>query len=170
MNIKKTQKNKMNTIQPNYTETLSEPWFSLISLGLKVVEGRRNKGRFHDMKVGDIVEWTNEDFLPRSVFTKITDKKYYKTFREYLDNEGLQKCLPGMPDIEHGLSVYFKYYTKEDELKYGVAAIHFELLNSNNELEKLTKNELIEICKKRKITNYSSKNKKSLISLIQHNK
>lgn len=151
----------MNSIKPDYKESLSEPWFSLISLGLKIVEGRRNKGRFHDMKVGDIVEWTNDDFLPRSVFTKITGKKYYKTFKEYLEKEGLQNCLPGMPDIEHGLSVYFKYYTKEDEKKYGVVAIHFELLKN------LTKNELIELCKKNKISNYSSKNKKEILSLIE---
>jgi len=157
----------MNIIKPNYTENLSEPWFSLISLGLKVVEGRKNKGRFYDMKIGDIVEWTNEDFLPRSVFTKITNKKYYKTFEEYLKKEGLQKCLPGMPDMKHGLSVYFKYFTKEDELKYGVVAIQFELLNDYNGLENLTKNQLIKICKKKNITNYSSKNKKTLISLIK---
>jgi ASC-1-like (ASCH) protein len=29
-----------------YNEHLSEPWFSLISLGLKTVEGRKNKGKF----------------------------------------------------------------------------------------------------------------------------
>jgi len=38
-----------------YTENVSEPWFSLINLGLKTVEGRKDKGRFHDMKVGDII-------------------------------------------------------------------------------------------------------------------
>ena len=41
--------------KPNYTETVSEPWFTLISMGLKSVEGRKNKGRFKEMKVGDIV-------------------------------------------------------------------------------------------------------------------
>lgn len=43
-------------IEKNYTETISEPWFSLISLGLKTVEGRKNKGRFKEMKIGDIIE------------------------------------------------------------------------------------------------------------------
>jgi ASC-1-like (ASCH) protein len=50
--------------KPNYTETVSEPWFTLISMGLKSVEGRKNKGRFKEMKVGDIVAWTNNDFAP----------------------------------------------------------------------------------------------------------
>ena len=109
-------------------EYLSEPWFTLISLGLKTVEGRKNKGRFKEMKVGDIVEWTNDDFKPRKVLTRITEKKNYKTFEEYLRKEGLQKCLPGMPSIEHGLSVYFKYFTKEDEAKYGVTAIRIQVI------------------------------------------
>lgn len=29
----------MNFIKPNYVETLSEPWFTLIAMGLKIVEG-----------------------------------------------------------------------------------------------------------------------------------
>ncbi len=111
-----------------YIENVSEPWFSLISLGLKTVEGRKNKGRFKDMNVNDVIEWTNNDFKPRSVLTKITKKKEYNTFKEYLETEGLNKCLPGIPTIEHGLSVYFKYFTKEDEEQFGVVAIGLKLL------------------------------------------
>jgi hypothetical protein len=36
---------RMN-FEPKYLETLSEPWITLISLGLKTLEGRKNKGRF----------------------------------------------------------------------------------------------------------------------------
>jgi ASC-1-like (ASCH) protein len=80
------------------------------------------------MKIGDIVEWNNDDFKHRSVKTRIIGKNNYKTFEEYLNTEGLQKCLPGMPSIEHGLSVYFKYFTKEDEAQFGVTAIQLELI------------------------------------------
>ena len=55
-------------------------------------------------------------------------KAEYKTFAEYLETEGLNKCLPGMPNLEHGLSVYFKYYTKEEESEFGVIAIRIELI------------------------------------------
>jgi ASC-1-like (ASCH) protein len=80
------------------------------------------------MEVGDIIQWTNDDFNNRTVLTKIINKVEYNTFLEYLNNEGLEKCLPGMPSLEHGLSVYFKYFTKEDEEKFGVIAIHLELI------------------------------------------
>jgi len=109
-----------------YSENLSEPWFSLIALGLKTVEGRKNKGRFKEMQVGDIVEWKNNDFKPRSILTRIIGKQEYNTFEEYLEKEGLENCLPGIPSMEHGLSVYFKYFTKEEEAEFGVVAIKLE--------------------------------------------
>ena len=118
-------KNIINSIKPNYVESILEPWFSLILLGLKTVEGRRNKGKFKEIKVGDIIQWNNFNFKPRSVLTKITGKHIYPTFREYLEKEGLNKCLPGMEKfgIEDGLSIYYKYFTKEDEKEFGVVAI-----------------------------------------------
>ena len=125
ININKPSYNKMDI---KYIEHLSEPWFSLISLGLKTVEGRKNKGKFKEMKVGDIIQWTNDDFDNRTVLTKLIKKVEYDTFADYLNNEGLENCLPGMPSLEHGLSVYFKYFTKEDEKEFGVIAIHLELI------------------------------------------
>jgi len=110
-------------MEPNWRENLSEPWFTLISLGLKTVEGRKNKGRFKDMKVGDIIEWKNDDFMPRTILTRLIKKTEYDTFEKYLIGEGLQKCLPGIPSLEHGLSVYFKYNTKEEEREFHVVAL-----------------------------------------------
>lgn len=120
--------NSDNLIKPDYIEHLSEPWFSLISLGLKTVEGRRNKGKFANMQVGEIVKWFNNDFEPRHIYTKITGKTVYDTFENYLNSEGLENCLPGIQTLPIGLSVYFKYYTKEDEKNFGVVAIKFELI------------------------------------------
>jgi len=124
----RTKKHHNKKMEPKYREHLSEPWFSLIALGLKTVEGRRNKGIFKEMLVGDLIEWHNEDFKPRSIITRVSRKAVYSTFQEYLETEGLQKCLPGMPSIEHGLSVYFKYFTKEQENEFGVMAIELELI------------------------------------------
>ena len=128
INLKRMDKLNLSDIEPNYKETVSEPWFSLISMGLKSVEGRKNKGRFKEMKVDDVILWTNNDFAPREVLTRITGKAEYNTFREYLETEGLDKCLPGIKDIDIGLSVYYKYFTKEDEKEFGVIAIRLELV------------------------------------------
>ncbi len=66
---------------PKYSENLSEPWFSLIQLVLKTTEGRKNRGRFAEMQPGDVVEWKNETFMPRSFLTRVTGKATYKTFK-----------------------------------------------------------------------------------------
>jgi ASC-1-like (ASCH) protein len=60
------------------------------------------------------------------VLTKIVRVKTYDTFEDYLREEGLESSLPSINDIETGLSVYFKYFTKEDESQYGVIAIQIE--------------------------------------------
>lgn len=110
-------------------ESLSEPWFSLISLGLKTVEGRLDRGHFKSLQIGDLIQWTNNNFLERTVITRVVAKRNYFSFREYLDTEGLQNCLPGIPSLAHGLSVYYKYYTTADEETYGVVAIELDLVN-----------------------------------------
>ena len=122
------EKGKQQTKTKKMIEHVSEPWYTLISLGLKTVEGRRNKGKFKELAVGDIIEWKNDDFKPRSVQTRVIGKVFYPTFAAYLEGEGLQKCLPGMPSLEHGLSVYYKYYTKADEAEFGVIAIQLALV------------------------------------------
>ena len=128
-NYNNNNNNNMDKVT-TYKEHLSEPWFTLISLGKKTVEGRKNKGKFKDMNVDDIIIWFNDDFKHREVKTRITRKAIYKTFEEYLTTEGLDKCLPGMGNysIEHGLSVYFQYFTKEQEKEFGVVAIELQVL------------------------------------------
>lgn len=65
---------------------LSEPWFTLIKLGIKNVEGRLNKGKFKELKEGDIIEWYNDDFNHRSFLTKVIKKNriciIYRIFKK----------------------------------------------------------------------------------------
>jgi ASC-1-like (ASCH) protein len=122
----------------NYSQHLSDIWFTLINLGLKTVEIQLNKGDFSKMNIGDVIEWINDDFnertcfteiVPkRSCFTKIIAKTEYKSVEDYLNVEGLDNCLPGIPSLEHGLNLYYNYFSKEDEDKYGIVAIKIELL------------------------------------------
>jgi ASC-1-like (ASCH) protein len=126
---RKFKGNDKPIMEPTNSINVSEPWFSLILLGIKTVEGRLNKNRFKEMKEGDIVEWSNNDFGPRKVVTKIVKKTFYKSFNEYLNSEGIENCLPGINNIKDGLAVYYKYYKKEDEVEFGVTAIKVEILN-----------------------------------------
>jgi ASC-1-like (ASCH) protein len=101
---------------------LSEPWFTLIALNIKTVEGRKNKLKFKDLTVGDTIQFYNDDFMLRTVETKIVSKTIYSSFREYLIQEGIDRCVPGQPTLNHALSVYYKYYSEEDVADCGVAS------------------------------------------------
>ena len=129
MKNKKFRGTDKSLMEINYRENVSEPWFTLISLGIKTIEGRLNKNRFKEMKISDIVEWSNNDFGPRSVLTRIVKKTNYDSFENYLRTEGMYKCLPGIDGVPNGLNVYYKYYTKENEKEFGVIAIQVELVS-----------------------------------------
>ena len=119
--------------KPNYVKNVGEPWFTLISLGLKKVEGRLNIGSFSQMEAGNIVEWTNNDFgSQRQAITRIKRKAQYATFREYLEKECLVNCLPGIKSLDTGVAVYHKYYSPAEEVASGVVAIELEVLLTNS--------------------------------------
>lgn len=108
---------------------VSEPWFTLMKLKLKTCEGRLNKGYFADMKKDDCILFLNKNFnFDRSFRVKITSIHHYDSFESYLKSEKLSKCLPGIDTISNGTKVYYKYYNKEDEKKYGIAAIRLKVL------------------------------------------
>ena len=70
-----------------------------------------------------MIKWWNNDFdKGRVCFTKIINI----TFEEYLIDKGLKNCLPGMPNMEHWLDVY--YFGKEDETKYRVVSFELEII------------------------------------------
>jgi ASC-1-like (ASCH) protein len=109
-----------------YEKNLSEPWFTLIKLGIKKVEGRLNKGDFANMNIGDFILFTNNEFgVERKFYIEIKNIVYYDNFQTYLENETLERCLPGIDNIEDGCNVYYKYYKKSDELQYKIKAFVF---------------------------------------------
>ena len=111
-----------------YTKHLSEPWFSLIKIGAKKCEGRLHKGDFSLMKKGDIIIFENNDLdFARSFHCEITSICSYTSFKNYLESETLEKCLPGIDTIEEGVNVYYKYY-KEDEKKYPINAFRLRVI------------------------------------------
>ena len=111
---------------PIYEKNLSEPWFSLIKLKIKKVEGRLNKGDFANINIGDFILFTNNEFgFERKFKIKIINISYYDNFQKYLEKETLKRCLPGINTIKDGLNIYYKYYSKSDELKYKIKAFTF---------------------------------------------
>lgn len=110
-----------------YRKHLSEPWFSLVALGIKTVEGRLYKGDFSKINIGDVITFYNDDFNIRECTVVITKITRHKSFDLYLRRETLKKCLPTFRTVADGLNVYYKYFTREQEEQYGIVAFHMEL-------------------------------------------
>ena len=106
-----------------YNISVSEPWFTLIKMGLKSREGRLNKTKFAKLKVNDIVIWTYKN---KSCKTKIVNINKYDSFRDMIKKETLKRTLPGVPTIDCGVEVYRQYYSEELEKKFGVLAIELK--------------------------------------------
>lgn len=109
---------------------LSEPWFSLVSTGNKVYEGRLgNNVEFKNAEIGSKIVWYNDDLgFRREVSTKITSKSRFKSFGTMLRSKGISKCLPTVKTVEQGETVYRKYYPDEKVAMSGVLCIGLEIV------------------------------------------
>ena len=95
---------------------ISEPWFSLINFKLKTVEARENKGDIEKMNTGDLIIFFNTDLgWNRKIVVEITKVHYYDNFQEYLEEEKLENCFPGLETIEEGIKICGKYSKKLEE-------------------------------------------------------
>lgn len=127
--VSETPVKKVKEEPKELIKNLSEPWFSLIKLKLKKVEGRLNKDDFIEINKNDIIIFQNNDFgFRRSFNVKISSVHEYNSFNELLINESIDKVLPGIDTIEHGIEIYRKYYSKQEEDRYKVKAIRMLVL------------------------------------------
>jgi ASC-1-like (ASCH) protein len=104
--------------------TVNEPWFIYIMNGQKTVEGRLRKGKFLDLKRGDIVTIINSENT--RITKKIKRVTNYISFSNMIILEGIDNILPGVHTLEEGIQIYRQFYTKEMEEEFGVIAIEIE--------------------------------------------
>lgn len=99
------------------TINLQEPYRFLVLTGKKTIEGRLNKGKFAAIKIGDIFE-----VKPELIRFRVIGKNNYPSFKDMLANEGLKNVVPDKKNMVEALKVYRKYFSKEQEKKFGVVA------------------------------------------------
>lgn len=111
-----------------HNKHLDEPWYSLVLLGIKTVEGRINDERVSNIKIGDSIVFINNELgYERSCRVKITCIVNYDSLQSYLENETIANCLPGVDNMNNALRIYYSYFTTNDEIEYGIKALSLNI-------------------------------------------
>lgn len=105
-----------------------------------------NKNHFQNFKINDIIKFVNDEYKNDFCFMLVTNIDKFDTFKNYLENKGLQNCLPNIKNIDDGLNEYYKFNTLKDEVKYGVVSFSLKKLNYKIiEERNITKPSIIDI-------------------------
>lgn len=103
-----------------------------IIAGRKTVEGRLNRSKFAKYEVGDIIklrrdirqpDGTLQDGEPDAARVKVVAIRQYQNFLDMVTAEGFKKVIPLATTAKEAADEYNKYYSLEDQAKYGVLAI-----------------------------------------------
>ena len=104
-------------------------YFDLIRTERKVVEGRLKKPSLDSIKIHQVIHFISSIHIQNKLEARVTYLKTYLSFREMLHYEGLDRCLPGVRTLEEGINIYYGFPSyREDEKRYGVLAIGFQLI------------------------------------------
>lgn len=106
-----------------------------IIAGRKTIEGRLNKGKFAEYKVGDVVSLRRDirdengvlqDGEADAARVKILAIRQYANFLGMVTTEGYEKVIPDAATAQAAADEYNKYYSSQDQVRYGVLAIEIQ--------------------------------------------
>jgi len=111
----------------NHICHLNHEYFELVRDNKKSVEVRLNDEKRQNYHVGDIIKFVDCD-TDESVIVKISGLSYYYSFDDLIDNYPLDLLGFYGKSKSYVKDVYHNIYNENDEKKYHVVAINFELL------------------------------------------
>ena len=98
--------------------------YNLVNNNIKDIEIRINDEKRRKLKIGDIITIINRG--NNDAFkVKITNLEYFSSFNDCINNYDLKRLYNDKITSDEFLDLLYKFYTKEDEIKYGVIAITF---------------------------------------------
>ena len=112
----------------HFKYSLKEPALTLITQGVKKVEGRLCKNTFKNINSGDMITFYNKE---KSVDVIVSQVKKYNNFSTMLTSTGLRKTTPLANNLPDALSIYHNIYSQKDIETYGVLAIHLKKIKEN---------------------------------------
>jgi len=102
----------------------------------KTIEGRLNRGKFAQYKIGDTIQLRRdvrnedgvlEDGAPDAARVSIVDICSYPDFLSLVTAEGYRRIIPSARSAAEAAAQYNSYYTTDDQKRFGVLAIEIKL-------------------------------------------
>ncbi|HEX7542589.1 MAG TPA: ASCH domain-containing protein [Patescibacteria group bacterium] len=109
-----------------YKMQLATEYFNKIRNGTKTIECRLYDEKRELLKVGDAIEFTNTENEEEKIKSEIVALHNFPNFSELLDYFPI--TILGGENKEQFLSILKKFYSNEDEKKYGVVGIEIKLI------------------------------------------
>ena len=103
---------------------LEKEIFDLVNNNIKDIEIRLNDEKRKKLKIGDIINITSRE-NNKNIYVKIINLEYFYSFKDCINNYDLKRLYNDKITSNEFLDLLYKFYTKEDESKYGVVAITF---------------------------------------------
>ncbi len=111
-----------------------------IIAGRKTIEGRLNRDKFAQYKIGDMISLRRDyrdekgvlhDGESHTAVVKIIAIRHYKNFLDMVTNEGYRKVIPRAENAVQAADEYNKFYSSDDQATYGVLAIEIQLIDKS---------------------------------------
>ena len=107
--------------------TLTKKYFDFIKYGTKRIELRLNDKKRQKIKIGDTIIFSEKDNAQNQIETRIINLFKCHTFNKILDKFGPEILADKTFSKQDILNTLKQFYTKEDQLKYGVVGIEIAL-------------------------------------------
>jgi len=107
---------------------LDEDIFEIVKNGTKRVEIRLLDKKRELMKVGNILTFYKRPLLEEKITTRITRLQSFKTIEDLLNKYEMKEIYIDGFSKEKFITLISKFYSEEEQEKYGFVAIEFEVL------------------------------------------
>lgn len=110
-----------------YIMKLNPKYFEFMKNGTKRIEIRLNDEKRKDIKIGDVIVFQKEPELKEELYTQIVNLSVKRNFKELLKNLDVSEYSDKSESEEKFLNDLYKFYTKQQEEKYGVVGIQIKI-------------------------------------------
>lgn len=107
---------------------LQPDFYNYMLNGTKRIEIRLNGEKRKYIKVGDKIKFYKEPNLEEYFLTEVVEILKFNDFREMIDNLKIEELADEILTKDELLSTLEKYYTKEQQEKYGTLGIRIKLI------------------------------------------